>query len=370
MVRSSRFHILAVIVALFLGGCSTPSPYSYVANWSIRQNAVPSYFAEYDVLFFYPCISRSADRWPDLPADHTAYSYAYEFTKFMTQDVFGRKARVFAPIVHRTDDDVFGALAVSNVESYVESASAREIDEAVEAIEYYLDNYHEEGHPYILIGHGQGAVLLYEAIKRLAGVVRPDDGCVAVYLPELPPSLIRRLPEDFSEENHKKYLTPVRGCYDTGVVVAWRTEEAKDLKMMRGARAPRGFINPLNWSTIRPAETNFCKEARFYDLYETDVLERKKTAAFYCRAELDASNLVLRVERASGAGLPHIPIQGETVSLFAGNLAANAKERVERYLLKSTWYGWETEEEELPILDELIKDEDLVSDVKEGEAQE
>ena len=354
MVRSSGIYILAVVGALLLGGCSTPSPYSYVSNWSIRQNATPAYFAEYDVLFFYPCLSRSADRWPDLPPDHTAYSYAYEFTKFMTQDVFGRKARVFAPIVHRTDDRAFDALVVSNVESYVESAAAREIDETVEAIEYYLENYHEEGHPYVLIGHGQGAVLLYEAVKRLKGVVRPDDGCVAVYLPELPAPLVRLIPEDFAEENHRKYLAPVRGSSDTGVVVAWRTEEATNLTMTSGVRAPRGFINPLNWSTLRPAETNGCKEARFYDLHAADVLERKKTATAYCRAEIDATNLVLRVARADGEALPAIPLKGETVSLFAGNLAENAKARVERYLQKSTWDGWETEEEELPILDEVI----------------
>lgn len=53
----SRIPIAAEVVLLagILVGCKTPpSPYVSVENWVIRQNAVPSYFADYDVLFLYP----------------------------------------------------------------------------------------------------------------------------------------------------------------------------------------------------------------------------------------------------------------------------------------------------------------------------
>ena len=339
-----------------LAGCGTPSPYSYVKNWVIRANAVPSYFAEYDVIFIYPRISRSADRLPDLPPDRVTLSFVHDYAAFVTEEAFGKKARVFAPVIHRTEDSVFARLLAEGTDDWMETEARPSIDETVEAIRFYLENYHEERRPYILLGHDQGSILVYEAVKRLEGTVRPDDGCVAVYLPELPAPLLKRIPNDFDSGGTGKYLSPVIGRYDTGVVAAWRTEVATPENAVANRVVAPGLVNPLNWSVIRPADATFCRNSCYYDMKQTNVLERKIQSAEFCRAEPDGSNLCLRVARAAGPGLPKMPLVGETVSLFCGNIAVNARERVLRYLCKARWKGWVTEEAELPIVDTMPDD--------------
>lgn len=145
---------LAVALAL-LAGCSTPpSPYSHVENWVVRQNAVPAYFAAYDVLFVAPGAEPSATR---RHGRVTAQTQA-----------FGRGARIFAPVVR----------AASETEAVRETA---------EAIRFYLATYHPDGRPYVLVGAGEsGARALAGALAELGSAVSADDGLVAAYPPELP----------------------------------------------------------------------------------------------------------------------------------------------------------------------------------------
>ena len=351
MVRSSFCAVFLALAGLFFVGCSsTPSPYSYVKNWVIRENAVPSYFAEYDLIFIYPRLARSGDRQPDLPANRLTLSFAHDFSAYLTQEAFGKKVRVFAPVVHRTEDSVYAKLLAEKTEDWDDTEVEVAIAEVVEVLRYYLETYHMEKHPYVLLGHDQGSVLLYEALKELEGEVRPDDGFVAAYLPELPDFLLARIAKDFGGKPNGKCITPVKGCYDTGVLAAWRTEEATPTNQVARPVLVPGLVNPLNWSVVRPADASCCVKARYYDMHQPNVLLRKFDKAGFCRVEPDGSNLWLRVTRADPAAT-EIPLRGETVSLFSGNIAINAQERVTRYLCKARWNGWETEEKEMPVHD-------------------
>ena len=346
--------LLVTLSGLFCVGCaSTPSPYFYVKNWVIRENAVPSYFAEYDLIFIYPRIARSGDRLPDLPADRLTLSYAHDFAEYLTQEAFGKKVRVFAPVIHRTEDSLYARLLAEKTEDWDDTEAEAAIEEVVEVIRFYLKTYHAPKRPYVLLGHDQGSVLLYEALKELEGEVRPDDGFVAAYLPELPDFMIARVAEDFDEKPNGKYVTPVKGRFDTGVLAAWRTELATPAAAVATPTLAPGLVNPLNWSVIRPSDASNCVKACYYDLHQTNVLERKITSAGYVHAAPDGSNFCLRVEKAVAPGLPEMPLAGETVSLFTGNIVVNARERVMRYLCKARWDGWETEEKEMPIVDTL-----------------
>ena len=352
-----------------MGCSSTVSPYFYVKNWVIRENAVPSYFAEYDLLFIYPRLARSGDRLPDLPADRRTLAYSHDFAEFVTQEAFGKKVRVFAPVVHRTEDSVYAKLLAEKPEDWDDTEVEVAIAEVVEVIRYYLETYHMEKHPYVLLGHGQGSVLLYEALKELEGEVRPDDGFVAAYLPELPDFLLARVAEDFDGKPNGKHVTPVKGRYDTGVLAAWRTEEATPTNAVARPSSAPGLVNPLNWSVVRPADASNCVKACYYDMNQTNVLLRKVAKAGFCRVEPDGSNLWLRVERADPAAT-EIPLRGETVSLFSGNIAVNAHERVTRYLCKARWDGWETEEKEMPIVDAIPEPEKAAPEAESSEGKE
>lgn len=354
MVRSLFCAVFLALLGQFFVGCSsTVSPYLYVKNWVIRENAVPAYFAEYDLLFIYPRIARSGDRWPDLPANRLTLSYVHDYAEFVTQEAFGKKVRVFAPVIHRTEDSVYARLLEEKTEEWDDTEAQPAIEEVVEVIRFYLKTYHTPKRPYVLLGHGQGSVLLYEALKELEGEVRPDEGFVAAYLPELPDFMIARVAEDFDEAPSGKYISPVRGRFDTGVLAAWRTEVATPANALARPSSAPGLVNPLNWSVIRPSDATNCVKACYYDINQTNVLERKITSAGYVRVEPDGSNLCLRVEKAASPGLPEMPLVGETVSLFTGNIVINARERVMRYLCKARWDGWETEEKEMPINDAI-----------------
>lgn len=151
----NRCRVVArAFVLALLAGCLTPrSPYFHVENWVVRQNAVPTYFAAYDVLFVAPGEEPSATR---RHGRVTAQTQA-----------FGRGARVFAPVVRAAPE-------------------AEAVRETAEAVRFYLQTYHPEGRPYVLVGAGDaGARALAGALAELGSAVSPDDGLVAAYPPEL-----------------------------------------------------------------------------------------------------------------------------------------------------------------------------------------
>lgn len=112
--------------AMALAGCSSkPGPYSNVDNWLIRQNAVPPYFAEYDVFY--------AARDLYVPVDYPVALYDYTYAQ--TVDKFGKKVRIFAPLLHDAAD--------------VETS-----------VEHYLDHYHGGKRHFVFVGEGKGGELL------------------------------------------------------------------------------------------------------------------------------------------------------------------------------------------------------------------
>lgn len=347
----SRIPIAAEVVLLagILVGCKTPpSPYVSVENWVIRQNAVPSYFADYDVLFLYPYMGRSAERHPSVPSDKASLAYLHDFTAFVTQEPFGNKVRVFAPIVHRTDDAQFAALAAEDGGNRLRTAAGPSIRETMAAIRHYLKTYHLPGHPYVLLGHGQGSLCLYEALRQMDDEILPEDGFVAAYLAELPSASIRRIGRDFA----KGAIRPARGKLDTGVVVAWQTQEwPQGVPLTDGKPAAPldGLVNPLNWSAVRPAGAELCTGTYWYDGANTNVLERKVIVPQFCAAAPDASNGILRVTLESRRDLR---LTDEALAPFVSNVVVNAGARAYRYRCKRRWEGWATETDELPVEDE------------------
>ena len=361
LTRFASLVSFAAVVAA--SGCSTEVrvPYGHVENWIIRQNAVPCYFAEYDVLYIWPSVERSAVRDSDINFDKEAVSFRRDLVSFLTTDAFGNKARVFAPIVHEMDRDLYASLEQAGLADWSETDARPSVEEVVEVIRFYLETYHREGRPYVLIGHGQGSLMIYEALKELDDEVTPEDGCVAVYLPNLPTALISRIPVDFGEDELP--LNPAAGRYDTGVVIAWRevpsvatnevaeaaASEEPEVVETNVQEVASGFLNPLTWSARREATTNDNVEARYYDVYAANVLEHRKIIANFCDAAPVGTNGLLRV---SSPAHPEIPLSGELVSIFNGNIVQNIRDRIYRYRLKRRWNGWETETAELPYEDE------------------
>ena len=127
-------------------------------------------------------------------------------------------------------------------------------DDITAALDYYFENYNE-GRPFVIAGHSQGADILCLVLKDYFKE-HPEyyDHMVAAY------PLGYSVTKDYLEENpHLKYAT---GETDTGVIISWNTEgpknveeNAKNMLVLPNAIS----INPLNWKldeTYAPASEN------------------------------------------------------------------------------------------------------------------
>ncbi len=306
--------IFAVVLVLVLTGCSGVSPYSFMDNWVIRGNAVPAYFAEFDLIYIYPSTVVNGK---EKLLDWNRNGYAgeiFEFSRFQTSEVFGGKVRIFAPFVRQTGEEEYLAIASGDMKKWQDTLLAPGVNDTVNALRYYLDNYHTPGRPYILLGEGQGAVDLYYAMKE-CGSVTPEEGFVAAYLLNMPLLTVDMIKEDFGS----RHITPAAGEYDTGVIASWNIGS-------QGKGAGRYIINPLNWSTSdTPVPASENKGAVF------SRRGRKIFIKNFCGAAIDPAAGELRLIGGNSENL-----RG-ALGFFAENVKENAFKRVRQYLFRQQW---------------------------------
>ena len=172
------FYLLtAAILVLTLAGCA--SPYDYGTNWLIRENDIPQYYSKFDLFY----IGKAPDGYGD------THDIQFNWTKTHTNDIFGRGVRVFAPEIQKP--------SIKNVTA---------------ALEYYLDNFHEPGHPFVLLAEGKAADLLYEAMQNVSGMT-VRNGFIAAYLPDMQPKTAEQIADDF----YWKGLKAAENADDYGV---------------------------------------------------------------------------------------------------------------------------------------------------------
>jgi len=111
--------------------------------------------------------------------------------------------------------------------------------DATDALDYYLNNLNQ-GRPFILAGHSQGASVLIALLEN--------------YMTNHPEALSRMVaayPIGFAVTKDwlaKTGLKFAEGATDTGVIVSWNTEGPANLKEKNMTLAPGGIsINPINW---------------------------------------------------------------------------------------------------------------------------
>jgi pimeloyl-ACP methyl ester carboxylesterase len=122
------------------------------------------------------------------------------------------------------------------------------------ALDYYFEHYNQ-GRPFVIAGHSQGAAILRLLLKRYFKE-HPDryERMVAAYA--IGYSITK---EDLEANPHMKFAT---GETDTGVIISWHAEGPKSVgsTFMSAAMLPNGIsINPLNWKrdeTYAPASMN------------------------------------------------------------------------------------------------------------------
>ena len=296
------FYLLtAAVTVLIFAGCSSGSPYEYGTNWLIRENDIPQYYSTFDLFY----IGKAPAGYGD------THDIQFNWTKTHTNDIFGRGVRVFAPEIQNP--------TVENVR---------------DALEFYLDNFHVSGHPFVLLAEGKAADMLYAAMKKVSNIT-VKNGFIAAYLPDMQPKSAAQIADDF----YWKKLKPASTADDYGVIVTWTSCINNEKMDCTEAQKSAYIINPLNWKTDNtPGTAAENIKAVFYMPEHKNIFWRKVEVKNFCGAVINPEKGLLEIN--CPLPLLHI-INGKftnnCISIFAGNIAANARKRTNTLVKKREW---------------------------------
>ena len=298
MRRVSGLLLAAVCILLF-AGCT--SPYDYGTNWLIRENDVPQYHSKFDLFY----IGKAPAGYGD------THDIQFNWTKTHTNDIFGNGVRVFAPEIQKPD-----------------------VDNVSDALAYFMRNFHEPGHPFVLLAEGKAADLLYQAMQKVRGMTLRN-GFIAAYLPDLQPKTAEEIKSDFFWEG----LKAAENADDYGVIVTWTScinkEKINNPALKKGVYC----INPLNWkldNTPGTAKENI--KAVFYMPEHKNIFWRKVEVKNFCGAVINPARGVLEID----CPLPLLHVvnghfTNNCISIFAGNIVSNAERRTKNLVKHREW---------------------------------
>ena len=222
MMRAIRRLVQsAVLMAVILSvvGCSGIPFYENPSNWVIRESATPTFTADYDIFFMYPSqVKKTAGETYNWMHQHH-YEDTFRYVKTHSSDQVQQTARVFSPFVPQLGFDRYMELLKARQAhpekfDYSESPLAPAVKHTVMALKYYLKHYNPDARPFVLVGLGQGSLILYEAMKECSRI-KPKNGFVAAYLIGLPGLSADQIKRDFSSRG----ILPASGQYDAGVII-------------------------------------------------------------------------------------------------------------------------------------------------------
>ena len=201
------------------------------------------------------------------------------------------------------------------------------------ALKYYLKHYNSDARPFILVGLGQGALIMYEAMKECSRI-KPKNGFVAAYLIGLPGLSADQIKRDFRSRG----ILPASGQYDAGVIIVCNAHLADRYD-------PRGFIrtsdysiNPLNWRTDAvPAGASLNLGAVFYARTARKASQKIRVIPQFCGAVLDTKHggLVLTgIKTPETLHLSEFIFASDIWGVFMRNIYANARERAVEFNFK------------------------------------
>ena len=371
-MKNGVFVILLCAVLALLSGCQTMKKKVYysVDNWAVRENAVPRYYAMYDVFFVYPSMFKNPEEtylnWTkNYCKDYKISDFITDYVRSQTVAIFdieenmkvrgntqankselGRKVRIFAPLVHQVEHGKY--IETLRDGSYAKKGSLLQegIDDTLKALEFYLKCYHDKGRPFVIVGQGQGAVDAYEAMKRCRKV-NPKNGFVAAYFVGLPHTSMEKINKDFN----RRGISAGVNEYDTGVILAWNPR-GRHLEDSLLTDEDSYAINPMHWSidgTVSPSSMD--KGTSFFD-YLADRENRegkhedKAEPVFeilnLTEAYVDRGVLIFNEKELLHHFEKEIVDENELhchlFSLFNKNIVANAESRVVQYLYKRLWH--------------------------------
>ena len=197
-----------------------------------------------------------------------------------------------------------------------------------------MQNFHEPGHPFVLLAEGKGADLLYAAMQKVDGLT-VENGFIAAYLPDMQPKTAAQIADDFYWDD----LKAAANADDYGVIVTWTSRINKEKLDNPALKKGIYCINPLNWKLdSTPASPKENIKAVFYMPEHKNLFWRKVETEHFCGAVIDPESGVLDI--SCPVKLLHT-VNGRftknCISVFAGNIAANARMRTSNLIKNREW---------------------------------
>ena len=197
-----------------------------------------------DVFYIYPTVTGFRPETEVCDMTDTMMISGAQMVRQIQTAVFDESCNVFMPYYRQISMPKPGS-DYSAIIDYVSKF------DATDALDYYLNNLNQ-GRPFILAGHSQGASVLIALLEN--------------YMTKHPEALKRMVaayPIGFAVTKDwlaKTGLKFAEGPTDTGVIVSWNTEGPANLNEKNMTLAPGGIsINPINWKrddTYAPATEN------------------------------------------------------------------------------------------------------------------
>ena len=369
-----RVLSLSMCAVLFIfAGCATSKRgvYYSIDSWAVRDNAVPQYYALYDVFFVYPSMIENPDityiNWTKTNNDKSRiFDVITDYVNSQAVDIFdtegnkiykaehnakkmdiGRKVRIFSPFIHQVEHGKY--IEEIRTGNYLHRGSPvqRGIEDTLRAFEHYFKSYHKKGRPFVLVGQGQGAVDIYEAMKRCRKIT-PSNGFVAAYLTGLPHVTMEQINKDFN----KRGIYAGVNEYDTGVILAWNVR-GKHVENSIFTDEDSYAINPLSWridGTV--ADMNMDMGSNLFDFKpdmenssneagakRNTIIEMGRfTETYVDRGVVIFDDMALRHLTSEKAILDEESLHCHLYSLFNKNIVTNAEKRVIQYQYKQLWH--------------------------------
>ena len=185
-----------------------------------------------DVFYIYPTVTGFRPETEVCELTDTMMISGAQMVRQIQTAVFDESCNVFMPYYRQISMPKPG----SDYRAIIDYVSKFD---ATDALDYYLNNLNQ-GRPFILAGHSQGASVLIALLEN--------------YMTNHPEALSRMVaayPIGFAVTKEwlaKTGLKFAEGATDTGVIVSWNTEGPANLKENNMTLAPGGIsINPINW---------------------------------------------------------------------------------------------------------------------------
>ena len=319
-------HMLAALFAIALTAAATD--YGDKKNWACCETDKPG--CDFDIFYIPPTLfCDPLHPRMDIENDAELRRRIARYSVYQCS-VIAPRARVFSPFVCMLDYSYIslGVCSPRGWRSFRPLIPT--VDDAHEAFRYYLKHFNH-GRPYIVFGHSQGAMVLYQTLRREPAVTL-QRGFVAAYLIGMP----HLTPEEIAADLAPRGIRPASRADDIGVVIGWNSQ-CPNVKNIFFTGRGTYCINPLNWRTdATPAGADAHRGALVYDCRE----RRNVIIRNFCGARIDPKHGALICDAPpegrymtrgfAGSGILHM----YDVWFFAVDIRENIELRVKKWKAK------------------------------------